>query len=351
MKKMCRVFPLLLIIISALCALTGCGSTSGTLPQAREMGDMALLRTMGVDLGENGLLAVTVSTGGEEAMVLSAEQPSLSAACLAMQGQSDKYVFFGYVDQLLLGEELAKLGIDGVLRYFAQDVELGLNTRLWVVQDAGAGEAMEDGQKTDSRLETLRADSLMGVALTTRTAGEILSDLLEEGSAYAPALDSGLREAGYAVFKNGKLKGILDRELSRGLELLAGETTADVLQFDTGGGKTVVRLSGIKSSVSLDGDRLHIRCTVQANLAESARTLEPDELDGLCRQLEQRERERIEQTLTQLQAWNVDCVGLCRRTGLKRPSQWAEQKQNWDTIFPGLAADIQVHAKIEGGVL
>ena len=69
------------------------------------------------------------------------------------------------------------------------------------------------------------------------------------------------------------------------------------------------------------------------------------------RQLEQRERERIEQTLTQLQAWNVDCVGLCRRTGLKRPSQWAEQKQNWDTIFPGLAADIQVHAKIEGGVL
>ena len=47
MKKMCRVFPLLLIIISALCALTGCGSTSGTLPQAREMGDMALLRTMG----------------------------------------------------------------------------------------------------------------------------------------------------------------------------------------------------------------------------------------------------------------------------------------------------------------
>ena len=160
-----------------------------------------------------------------------------------------------------------------------------------------------------------------------------------------------MREAGYAVFKNGKLKGILDRELSRGLELLAGETTADVLQFDTGGGNAVVRLSGIKSSVSLDGDRLHIRCTVQANLAESARTLEPDELDGLCRQLEQRERERIEQTLTQLQAWNVDCVGLCRRTGLKRPSQWAEQKQNWDTIFPGLAADIQVHAKIEGGVL
>ena len=79
--------------------------------------------------------------------------------------------------------------------------------------------------------------------------------------------------------------------------------------------------------------------------------MEPDELDGLCRQLEQRERERIEQTLTQLQAWNVDCVGLCRRTGLKRPSHWAEQKQNWDTIFPGLAADIQVHAKIEGGVL
>lgn len=339
----------ILLIILSLLALTGCGS--GKLPQAREMGDMALLRTMGVDAGEEGFFAVTVSTGGEEGTVLSARQPSLSAACLAMQGQSDRYVFFGYVDQLLLGEELSRQGIWEILNYFAQDVELGLNAQVWVIQGAGAGEAMEDGQAVDSRLETLRADSLMGVALGTRTAGELLGDLLEEGSAYLPALDSQLRETGYAVFRDGRLVGCLDRELSRGLELLTGSVTADVLEFDIGGSKVVVRLSGTKSSVTPTRGGVVIDCQVRANIAESGRELEREELEELCRRLEQRELERARQTLALLQTWNADCIKLCRRMGLKDPGNWSGLREQWESVFPRLEAEIQVHAKIEGGVL
>ena len=46
MKK--RLAPAALAVAAAL--LAGCGTTA--LPYAREMGDMALLRTMGVDAGE-----------------------------------------------------------------------------------------------------------------------------------------------------------------------------------------------------------------------------------------------------------------------------------------------------------
>ena len=87
-------------LMPALCLLlTGCGM----LPQAREMGDMALLRTMGVDRTESGV-SVTVSTGprakgvqaeGEAALVLCGEGGSLGGACLALQGRSANYVFFG----------------------------------------------------------------------------------------------------------------------------------------------------------------------------------------------------------------------------------------------------------------
>ena len=87
------------------------------LPTAREMGDMALLRTMGVDR-EGGEMAVTASTGprglqgeGLPALVLSTRGDTLSGACMAMQGLSDSYVFFGYVDQLLVGEEAARAGL------------------------------------------------------------------------------------------------------------------------------------------------------------------------------------------------------------------------------------------------
>ena len=74
---------------------------------------MALMRTMGVDQGDDGDVVVTVSSArrarglqgeGEKPLILSSQRASISAACADMQGQSDSYVFFGHVDQLLLGE-------------------------------------------------------------------------------------------------------------------------------------------------------------------------------------------------------------------------------------------------------
>ena len=213
--------------------LAGCSG----LPTAREMGDMALLRTLGVDPSPAGV-AVTGSTGprargmkgeGEPALTLSADRASLSAACLAMQGQSDSYVFFGYVDQLLVGQALAEEGVRPVLDYFSQDGSLGLGAQMWLVRGASARDALSAGgeQGVDSRLETLQNDSEMGVANLTRTAGETYTDLLELGCAYVPALspagDGGvlLTEAGYGVLKGDTLSGFLEGEAARGLELLA----------------------------------------------------------------------------------------------------------------------------------
>ena len=120
------------LALAGMLLLSGCSAT--LLPYAREMGDMALLRTMGVDREGDGV-SLTVSTGPrarglqgdrEAALTLSARGDSLSAAALSLQGLSDSYVFFGYVDQLLLGEELAREDVRPVLDWFARDWELGL---------------------------------------------------------------------------------------------------------------------------------------------------------------------------------------------------------------------------------
>ena len=75
----------LILWAAAVLLLAGCDQ----LPEAREMGDMALLRVMGVDTAPAGM-AVTGSTGprakglqaeGEPALTLAADRSSLSAAC------------------------------------------------------------------------------------------------------------------------------------------------------------------------------------------------------------------------------------------------------------------------------
>ena len=210
-----KIFPVLLTAV----LLTGCSG----LPAAREMGDMALLRTLGVDRGAAGV-EVTGSTGpqakglqaeGESSLVLSADDDTLSAACLAMQGQSDSFVFFGYVDQLLLGETLAEQGVTPVLDYAARNTELGLGARLWLIRDGSARDAIQAGgqEGIEKRLETLRADGKMGITSLTRTAGEVYTDLLERGCAFVPALSPAgdgtaqLTQRGYGVLKGDTLAG------------------------------------------------------------------------------------------------------------------------------------------------
>ena len=357
MKK--RLLPWL----AACLLLTSCSG----FPTAREMGDMALLRTLGVDPSPAGV-AVTGSTGprargvegeGEPALTLTADRESLSAACLAMQGQSDSYVFFGYVDQLLLGEELAEEGVRPVLDYFSRDAELGLGAQLWLIRDAAARDALSAGgeQGVDSRLETIQNDSKMGIANLTRTAGETYADLLELGCAYVPALSPAgeggalLTERGYGVLKGDALAGYLEGEAARGLELLAGGPSADVLDGELPGNRVSVRITSARtgSSLTFRGEvpaALKLTCKIEAKLSEYQNPLDGEDLELLREKLEHRERERLERTLEQLQDWGTDCTGLGVKAAMAHPARWEQVKTEWPERFSQIPIEISVNVRI-----
>lgn len=352
-------------VLSCLLAVTLLLSGCSGLPYPREMEDMALLRTMGVDQTEDALL-VTVSTGPrarglkgdrEPALLLSTKRPSLSAAVLALQGLSDSYVFFGYVDQLLLGEELSHRGITSVLDYFARDVELGLGAQLWIVRGTTAHEAVKSGgeQGVDSRLTTLQTDGEMRVAAISRTAGEVYSDLLEQGASYAPALLLGgqegvvLTEGGYAILKGDVLAGFLEGDEARGLELLEGKPSADVLEVDLPSGRVTVRVEEAATFCRLrpGGEGLSITCRITALLVEYRQPLTQKEYDLLQEQVRTKEETRILKALAQLRSWGADCAGLGFQAALTAPREWSAIKENWAMTFaqkkPVLTVQVELH--------
>lgn len=344
---------------AALCLLlTGCGR----MPYPREMEDMALLRTMGVDR-EGGVLALTVSTGPrarglqgdqESALVLSARGESLSAAALSLQGLSDSYVFFGYVDQLLLGEELAREDVRPVLDWFARDAELGLGARVWVVRGS-AREAVESGgdRGVDSRLTTLRADGEMGVASLSRTAGEVYADLLEQGTAYLPALTvsgqeaGSLKDGGYAVFKDGALAGYLEGEEALGLELLAGQSSVHMLEERTGEETVSLRVTASSAACRLTGEgRLSLTCRVAVHLEEYRHPLTASQLEDLQNRVKTREEGRVRAALDRLRDWKADCLGLGPRAGLTAPQVWSGLQENWDEAFAAMEPEVEVRVEL-----
>lgn len=343
--------------------LSGC---SGGRPAGREMGDMALLRTMGVDAGPAGV-SVTVSTGprarglqGEEepSMTLSAAAPSLSAACLSMQSLSDSYVFYGYVDQLLLGRELAEQGIRPALDYFARDRELGLGSQLWLVEGTTAAQAMAAGgeEGVDSRLSTLRTDGEVGIAAIPRTAGEVYTDLMERGSAFVPALglregEDGLVELGYGVLRDFRLSGVLTGDRAKGLELLAGRASADVIEVSLGEERVSVRIRSARTRPELtfrgeDPAELKVTCRASAQVAEHDGRLDPAELEQLRTLVAERLEDRLDGALEQLQEWQTDCAGLGARAALSHPGKWGKVQADWPRIFGRIRRSIDVQVDI-----
>lgn len=350
--------------LAACLLLTGCSQ----LPVAREMEDMALLRTMGIDRAPGGV-AVTGSTGprarglqgeGEPALTLEADRESLSSACLAMQGQSDSFVFFGYVNQLLIGEELAKEGVRPVLDYFARDAELGLGAQLWLIRGASAREAVSAGGDTgvDGRLETLQHDSKMGIAPHTRTAGELYTDLLELGSAFVPALVPAqgetaiLAEQGYGVLNGDKLAGFLDGEAAKGLELLAGGPSADILETELADQAVSVKVISARTGSRLDfqGDTpsaLTLTCRIGARLSEYGGRLTEEELERLKSLTEAQERSKIEAALTRLKELHSDCVGLGAKAAIFHPARWQSIQADWPDWFSRIPVDIEVRISLD----
>lgn len=317
MKRVC------LLALALTLLLTGCRRYSGVLPYAREIEDMELIRTLGVDgAGETGV-AVTASggTSREETEVVTGEAGTISAAVLELQGEGSSYLYFGHVTQLLLGEELAARGVMPSLDYVLRDVEMRLETALYLVRDGTAGQAIQaaadDGSATD-RLEALADDAGLTASSMPRTVKDVLAELDRQGASFVPAVlaDGGLTAAGYGILKDGTLAGWAEGEAALGVNLIFGKVDADVVEVETPDGtKAALRVVGAAASVRpvWDGDTLtglKVHCQVDANLAEGSAMPDETTLTALEEELARVEAARMAKALELSRTLDADYLGL-----------------------------------------
>ena len=361
--KRCLVVGMTVLSIGLL---TACGRAS--LPYAREMGDMALMRTMGIDM-EGEQMAVTISTGRravglkgdtEPPLIMSSTQSSISEACFVMQGMSDSYLFYGYVDQFILGETAVQAGIFPVLDYLARNVELGLGTKLWATKEMSARTAIQTGgeEGIEHKLSVLQTENEIGVAGLTPTAMEMFQAILEHGSAYLPVLElvqqgeeQRLIEAGYAVLKEDHLQGYLYGEQARGLELLEGRDVSDILQVQWGQKNAVVQITGASNAYAPKYENgelkeLQLHCRIAAELLEFESPIQQEDVDQIQKIVEQEEQKRMELTLQRLQDWGTDCVTVGSQVEMAAPEGWVRIEQDWERIFQEIPVEVTVQVTI-----
>ena len=350
MKRWAGVLALLLL------PLGGC--RADLLPYAREIEDMSLVRTLGVDADADGV-AVTAATGGQgldDPALISGSAGTLSAALLEMQGEGDSYIYFGHVGQMLLGEDLARRGVGGALDYVMRDVEMRLDTELYVIQNGQAGTTISAAWQQDSaadRLETLHDGAGLRSDSMSRTVRNVLSDLERCGASFAPALtgDGTLSTAGYALLRDGVLVGWAEGAAAAGVNLLLSRVDADVVELPQADGTAALRVVGAKTRIRgvFDGEVLtgmDVKCRVEANLAEGAPALQEE---AARRRLEAElaavEQERILAALELCRTLEGDFFSLAGAAGLSQPWRAEALRRQWDPS--SLEVSVSVTAKLE----
>lgn len=351
----------ILLCMPGFLLLGGCGKG---FPQAREMDNMALMRTLAVDEGESeDSILVTASSArrsrgvqgeSEPPLILSAQRESIAGACRAMGAMSENNVFFGHVDQLLLGEGLAQSGgILSVLEHFSRESELGLGTKVWVIRGNMAQEVLQSTkeQGAEPRLTALMQDSQQNLAGMECTAGKVLTRIMEGECSWIPALvlneESGaLEEQGYGIVKNGVLEFWAEGDAARGLVLSQGypgneliELSGGVAQLDSAS-LTCVPVIKDEKLVGLSLDlRLLGRVKLPGTLGKK----------GLEEGVQERASGWLKTALSLAQETKADFMGLARMAGVSKPEAWRNIVSQWRQSFPEL--DIQVHctAKLSDG--
>lgn len=322
---------------------------------------MALLRTVGIDETQSGV-RLTVSTGPrasgmegetEEALVLRGEGASLSAAAFALGQKSDKTVFFGYVDKLLLGEEPE--AISDHLSWFTQDSELSLGANLWLLRGSSAAAAVESGgdQGVEGRLAALEQDAKLGRAPMTRTAGEVCSALLDRGCTFLPALrvEEELVAAGYGVIKGGEIAGYLEGAAARGLELLAERPMAEIIEVALPENRASLRVTGAQLDCKpvFEGDSLawlELICRVEVKGEQWQNRPTLRDREEAERQAGRELREKLGSALDTLRDWGTDCVGIGSRAAIAAPRHSEALEENWPALFSGTDYFIEVEVSL-----
>lgn len=285
------------MIVLVLLCLTGCGKG---LPQPREMSDLALMRTMAVDAGEEDGIKVTVSSGEEEPLLLSAKRGTVAAACQGVRIHGEHPVFLGHVEKLLLGERLSAVGgILPTLNYVCRDEELGLGTEVWFVR----GEAAEE-------------ISFPGTTGLKRTVGDVLTDLVENGCSFLPVVGGG-----YAFLDGERIRGWTTGYAAFGLELLQECPTSDLMELEHGAVKldsVALTCVPVVEEKKVTGLELDVRLMV--HLQEC--TQGTPNVDEMKNEAAAQAEQWIAAAVQQAQTENLDYLGLCRRAGVSGPEHW-----------------------------
>jgi hypothetical protein len=279
-------------------------------------------------------------------------------------------LFCGHLQQILLGEELARRGIGGFLAFVCRSSDLRLDMPIFLLPEDRAQRAMTEacggGKDIAEALSALERRE--GSAPRLSTAGAVLRDLERQGAALlrclrlSPGSETGegsaltVSPAGYGVLAGDRLQALIGPEDAPAAALLCGDLRPCPLLLRDALGRTVtleLQEGELRLEPLWDADGA--LCGLELSVRVSAALLEVDGFDraadeafqnAVTARMEAELQRQIEALLRLSRELGADFLGLGRRLEQAAPLRCRGLGRELGALLPSLQVRVSVRGEL-----
>jgi len=343
-----------------------------------------------------GMVQPRVSAAGR---VISVQGETIYDAVRNYSLRSSRQLFMGHTMVVVIGEELAREGINQIIDFLSRHRDIRM--RVWVVVCEGLA---EDALQTQSEFESLTSLEISYIisrsaprsSKTVRTnlfqvsyallnpGREIVLPYMEiftppeegspirEGNASSGS-DSGSSEnenqpqkqtfmlTGASVFLGDKLIGRLDEETTEGLNFITNNASSGVIPVAFNASERNASFlfrktkTKVKPVINEDGSLLYEVQVKGTGLMQEERNavidISKEDLEKVEELVNREVERRCLMAVAKCQELNSDVLGLGELLHRRKPKVWKEVKADWGEVFPTVKVEVKAEFKIENSGL
>lgn len=286
------------------------------------------------------------------------------------QRYTSRTLYFAHRRTLLIGEEMAKDGLEPVMDVLSRIPRNRMNA--YVIITRGPAHRLLNADAPIERFPSEMARELATIYLKdARTVKHLLHLMMDDGiDVSVPAAEvirtnpgkdgkvtTNIHFFGLAVFRDNKLVGFLEEELAQGALWAMGEVNQPevtvgapegkgriVAQFQETTSKLIPHVRGEDVSMTIKVETLG---TIMEN--ESDYVLNrASNLEKLEAALVEKIKGMIEKSVKQLQQkYRSDIIGFGKVLYIKRPNDWNRVGKKWGEIYPSVTVHVDVNVRLK----
>ncbi|TDA64046.1 MAG: Ger(x)C family spore germination protein [Clostridia bacterium] len=309
--------------------------------------------------------------------VISNTAPTILEASRRAALETGRKIFWGQLQVLVVGEEVARQGLQPYLDVLGRIRES--RHLAWLV--VAKGSPAKDILKAESPLEKIPArtidEQLKAAPVSSLAMPTTLHDFWRTLACAAPCgpVAAGVelvkdsegkprvRLAGTAVFRGDRMAGWLDEKETRGLLWVHGKVKSGIITVKLPGREDgevalLITRAGVERQPLLEKGRprIAIRITAEGNLWEQAMAenlITPEGFTRLEEEAARAIRQEVLSALAKAREYKSDIFGFGRAFYRHHPREWPAMKPYWEEeIFPQLPVTVEVTVRLrQGGML